>query len=76
MSLNPDKTKCMYVTTHQKRNKMFSSFPPLHIKGKLIEEVNHHKILGVTLDKNLLWSDHIATIGKKNYQRECISYQR
>ena len=69
MSLNPDKTKCMYVTTHQKRNKMLDPFPPLYIKGKVIEEVNHHKILGVTLDKNLLWSDHITTIGKKLSQK-------
>ena len=69
MSLNSDKTKCMYITTRQKRNKMSDPFPPLYIKGKLVEEVNHHKILGVTVDKNLLWSDHITNISKKLSQK-------
>ena len=57
-----------YITTHQKRKKikMSSSFPPVYIKGEVIKEVNHHKILDVTLDKNLLWSDHITSI---NYQK-------
>ena len=69
MSLNSDKTKCMYITTRQKRNKMCNPFPPLYIKGKVVEEVSCHKILGVTVDKNLLWSDHITSVGKKLTQK-------
>ena len=65
MSLNPDKTKCMYATSRQKRNKMYNSFPPLYIKDKIVTEVNHHKLLGVTIDNNLLWTEHVNILGKQ-----------
>ena len=50
---------------------MCNPFPSLFIKGKVVEEVIHHKMLGVTLDYNLLFSDHIVDIGKKLSQKVC-----
>ena len=64
MSLNAKKTKCMYATTRQKRKKMKSKFPPLFISNNKIDEVESHKILGVVIDKDLSWSDHINSLGK------------
>lgn len=65
MSLNAVKTKCMYICARQKRQKMKSAFKPLFIKGKLIEEVDSHKMLGVIIDKNLTWTEHISDLGKR-----------
>ena len=65
MSLNAQKTKCMYVSARQKRQKMKSDFKPLFIDNKSIEEVDSHKILGVIIDKNLTWTDHVMSLGKR-----------
>ena len=69
MALNAKKTKCMFLTTRQKRIKMTCLFPSLFIKSKQIEEVNSHKILGIVLDKDLTWSEHIAALAKKLSQK-------
>ena len=53
MSLNSGKTKCMFVTTRQKRKKMHLPFQQLYIRGQKIEEVKSHKVLGVIIDNDL-----------------------
>ena len=72
MSLNAVKTKCMYVCTRQKRQRMKTPFRPLYIQNTKIDEVSAHKILGVTIDRNLTWTEHIAhmakSISKKVFQ--------
>ena len=65
MSLNAQKTKCMYILARQKRQKMISEFKPLFIDKKEIEKVDSHKILGVIIDKDLTWTDHIMSLGKR-----------
>ena len=65
MSLNVTKTKCMYVSSRQKRQKMKNHFKPLFIANNQIEEVHSHKILGVVIDRNLSWADHIAYLIKR-----------
>lgn len=81
MSLNPTKTKCMLITTRQKRQllpKNPHNLPQIYIDTQPIEEVNHHKILGVTVDNNLAWSQHIQelckSLGKKIYQLSRIKH--
>ena len=69
MSLNISKTKCMFVTTRQKRQKMHSPFAPLYIRGQKLEEVTSHKVLGVTIDNNLSWSEHVIELGKRISKR-------
>ena len=72
MSLNQKKTKLMLVTTRQKRQNLKSSLPTLHINNMPIEEVDHHKVLGVMIDNNLSWNSHVNylrnNISKKVYQ--------
>ena len=57
--------KCMYVSARQKRQKLSASFQPLFIGKQTIEEVHSHKVLGVTIDRDLSWSNHISFLGKK-----------
>ena len=64
MALNAKKTKCMFLTTRQKRIKMTSLFPSLYVYNKQIDEVDSHKLLGVTIDKDLTWSEHILLLLK------------
>ena len=77
MSLHPKKTKYMLVTTRQKRQNIKSS-PPLLIQNTPVEEVNEHKVLGITIDNNLSWSSHINKISKrvsqKNFQLNKIKH--
>ena len=78
MALNPQKTKFMLVTTRQKRQNLTDSLPPLYVKDKKIEEVESHKVLGLTIDNNLSWSNHIMllckNIAKKVYQLSRIKH--
>ena len=65
MGLNAMKTKCMYPTSRQKRKKMVSPFPALSIKGQQIEEVISHKVLGITIDNDLTWTQHVSLLSKQ-----------
>ena len=65
MSLNSKKTKCMYVSARQKRQKMKSHFKPLYIGQNPVEEVNSHRILGVIIDRDLSWYEHTSNLVKK-----------
>ena len=69
MSLNPQKTKCMCVTTRQKRQNQVSSLNPIYISNERVTEVESHKVLGVTIDNNLSWSDHVHILSKKVSQK-------
>ena len=65
MSLNSQKTKCMYVSARQKRQKMKSYFKPIYIGQNSVDEVYSHKILGVTIDRDLSWYEHTSNLVKK-----------
>ena len=78
MVLHPDKTKFMLTTTRQKTAKCSIISPPpphththsplpppLTAKGNTIEEVQNHRVLGVTIDNNLAWTPHVNTLCKK-----------
>ena len=77
MSLNEKKTKYMIITTRQKRQNLTKA-TSLNIGGKQIEEVDVHKVLGLTLDNNLSWSSHIRNLCKivsqKVFQLSQIEY--
>ena len=57
MALNAQKTKCMYVNARQKR--------PLFIGKHTIEVVHSHKVLGIIIDSDLSWSNHISFLRKR-----------
>ena len=62
MVLHPDKIKFMLITTRQKRQNIVSYLPPLTAKDNIIEEVQNHRVLGVTIDNNLAWTPHVNTV--------------
>ena len=65
MALNAQKTKCMYVSARQKRQKLSASFQPLFIGKQTIEEVHSLKVLGVIINRGLSWSNHMSFLGKR-----------
>ena len=69
MSLNAQKTKCMSITTRQKRQRMSTNSLSVSISGVQIEEVKSHRVLGIVVDNNLSWSDHVAHLCKRLSQK-------
>ena len=65
MALHPQKSKFMLVTTRQKRQNMKHKLFKLSVNGKQLENVESHKLLGLTLDNNLSWSSHMSNLTKK-----------
>ena len=65
MVLHSDKTKFMLITSIQKRQKYSIYLPPLTAKDNVTEEVQNHRVLGVTIDNNLAWTPHVNTLCKK-----------
>ena len=62
MALNTSKTKSILITTQQKFHRLNDRSLNVVINGKLIEQVQHAKLLGVTLDCHLTWEKHIDHI--------------
>ena len=64
MVINMDKTKTMIVTTKQKQARIDDS---LHITlfDKPLSLVSSEKVLGVQVDNNLSWTDHVSKVSKK-----------
>ena len=69
MSINEQKTKCMIITSRQKRQNMTFVIPPIYVSNTIINEVDTHKVLGVTVDNNLSWSPHIDSLYKRVSQK-------
>ena len=56
MSLNVHVQKCMYLRI---TNKLHPYAYDYSMNNTCIQQVEHAKYLGVTIDKNLTWSEHI-----------------
>ena len=65
MLLNSPKTKIMLVTTNQKRQRLDKEILDLKINEESLSKISNDKILGVFVDQNLTWSDHIRHLSKK-----------
>ena len=63
LMINKTKTKAMLICTSRKRRKL----QPLKllIDGVLIEEVAETRLLGVTIQNNLSWTNHLTHLSKK-----------
>ena len=64
MALHPKKTKSMIITSRQKRQ-VEDLHLTLHVNGNNIEQVKTHKLLGILLDDEFNWTNHIDYISKK-----------
>jgi len=62
MIINIKKTKTMTISTYQKESKIGCTDLKVHYDNKLLDSVPHEKLLGVTIDKHLLWKEHINTV--------------
>lgn len=65
MVINIDKTKLMLITTSQKRQRMASEDLNLKYKNESLGTVSDEKVLGVFVDHNLSWSEHVKYLSKK-----------
>ena len=61
LSLNVSKTKAMVFHCQQR----VVSYPELYLEGRPIEFVKHFKFLGIIMDENLKFGNHIDQVGKK-----------
>ena len=65
MIINPSKTKALVITGKRLRKKLDTQNLNLMALGNSIDQVNSEKLLGVTMDSNLLFDDHIDELCKK-----------
>ena len=65
MVLNSSKTRCMLITTQQKRHHLVSDKLNLKVAGEEIKQVDKEKVLGVTIANNLSWDEHISNVSKR-----------
>lgn len=62
LSLNLGKTK--YMIIHSSRRRV-AEHPPLIVNGQTVEEVSSYPFLGLVLDSNMSWADHISALKSK-----------
>ena len=65
MIINPSKTKALVITGKRLRKKLDTQNLNIMALGNSIHQVNSEKLLGVTMDSNLLFDDHIDELCKK-----------
>ena len=63
LTLNMTKTEFMLIGSRQKLDSQ-SALPALAINGTQLNRVNFTNSLGVLIDENLAWSNHINAITK------------
>ncbi len=65
MIINTSKTKVMLITTYQKRTILNSTSLNLTFNNDPLNMIAKDKILGVFVDDNLTWTNHLDHICKK-----------
>lgn len=65
MVLNSAKTKVMFATTSQKRQKLNNDNLKLFYNYETLLTIKSDKILGVFVENNLSWSEHVKHLIKK-----------
>ena len=48
-----------------RQEKLSASFQPLFNSKQTIEEVHSQKVIGVIIDRDLSWSNHISFLGNR-----------
>lgn len=62
--INTEKTKAMLVTTRQKRSRINDNLK-ISLHDMHLSLVSNEKVLGVQIDDNLSWTQHVSKISKK-----------
>ena len=71
MVLNKSKTKTMLVAGKRLHKKMSSTSLTVHVNSVELKQVQSHKLLGVIIDTQLNFNEHIDNLWKKLTQ--CIA---
>ena len=74
MRINYEKSKEMIISYARDGN-FRNQVPNITIENNIIEQVEHVKLLGVTLSNDLTWNRHIDNIVKKAGKRVYMLYQ-
>ena len=61
VTFSPPKTESLMISNKAK----LTAHPPIHMDGSVLNEVTHHKHVGIILSKDLSWHRHICAIEKK-----------
>lgn len=64
MVINIDKTKAMLITTRQKRSRINGNLQ-IYLNNTQVSTVSNEKVLGVVIDNNLTWAEHVSKMAKK-----------
>ena len=64
LDVNPSKTEMMTFGLPKRENR---SNITVNFGGVQARPVNNMKVLGVTLDPELRWEDHVSTVTRKSY---------
>ena len=62
--VNTSKTNAMLICSSQKRQKLSKTIINVNLFGKSISNVDSIKMLGLTIDQNLSWKNHILNLAK------------
>ena len=73
LSLNAEKSIRFHKLS--KRDNIPAKLPNLLINDTIIQRENAIKFLGVIIDENLTWKNHITTIGNKIYKNIGLLYK-
>ncbi|KAG8244467.1 hypothetical protein J6590_108270 [Homalodisca vitripennis] len=60
--LNSSKSSFVSFSTKQTRNKIF---PTVFVDNEILEQVEETKFLGLTIDENLAWEEHVNLVIRK-----------
>ena len=75
LSLNVKKTKYSFFHKSSKKDNITLRLPNLNINGLTVECQYSIKFLGVSIDENLIWRDHIHTVENKIAKNIGLLYQ-
>ena len=65
LSLNVAKTEFMVISSHQKLHSLNDKTINVNVEGVKINQTDHSKALGLNIDENLSWKEHIHSVSKK-----------
>ena len=65
MVINTAKTKCMLITTKQRRHYLRNNQLAITLNDQQLQQVKQHKVIGVDVDENLQWREHVTGVFKK-----------
>ena len=56
------------ITTHQRRHHLQNDRLSIALNEHNLQQVNQQKVIGVVVDENLKWREHVNGVYKKIYQ--------